>query len=134
AEKIMIGPAGASDTGSALGKASAVLVASILYITLAESMLDAWFSGSPLRWWVSLVVLVYSGVTVLLWKLIGYWAKAALSTMVLLALAALSTWRLGSAGAPGGLSALHLSASTLATVGVLGALGLSGSLLAGMPF
>src|SRR5205814_4698497 len=74
------------------------------------------------------------GATVLLWKVVGYWVKAALSIIVLLALAALSAWHLGSVGAPGGLLVLGQSTSTLATLGLLGAQGLSGYLIAGMPF
>lgn len=119
---------------SALNRIPAFLAAFILYAILAEGVIEAWLSGSSLRWVMTLTVLAYLGATVFLWKYGDYWVKAALSTLVLLGITGLSAWRLGSLEAPGGLTIVHLSASILATLCVIGALVASALLVAGVPF
>ena len=119
---------------SALSRVLAFLAAVLLYAILAEGVIEAWFSASPLRWLMSLTLLVYFGATVFLWKYADYSAKAALSTLMLLDLTGLSAWRLGSVEALGGLTIVHLSTSTLATLCVIGASAASALLVTGIPF
>ncbi len=93
-----------------------------LYALLLESVVEGFVLGSEIRWIALGVVGLYAVASYGLWNRVGPRAKAVASSAVLLALAAASAWRLGSAAASGGYSVATLSGSRLAELLSAGAL------------
>ncbi len=91
-------------------------------------------SRSPIRWPLSAVLITYAGFTALLWRRIGYPAKARISVLVLLSLIALSAWWLGSVDASGGVAVMSLSAPRLAGLALVAGFGLAAWMLASIPW
>ncbi len=129
----MAAPADHGSTGSALHRVGWAIAAFLLYAILAEMLIEALRSGSPLRLWVSIILLCYAGSSVLSWKRTSYEAKAGFSALVLLILLGLSAWRLGSVSAVGGITAFRLSTSALATLTIVASLSMATHLLATLP-
>ncbi len=127
-------PAESPSAGSALARVSAAIAAYLLYAILTLTLVETWVMGSALRWLVTVAGLTYAACTYLVWKRIGDASKAWLSTLLLLLLLVLSAWRLGSAGADGGLTVLRVPAATLATLVVVAAMVMATYLLSTVRF
>jgi hypothetical protein len=93
-----------------------------LYALLLESVVEGFVFGSEVRWIALGVVGLYAVASYGLWNRVGPRAKAVAGAAVLLALAAVSAWRLDSAAASGGYSVATLSGSKLAELLSAGAL------------
>lgn len=123
-----------TDADTALTRIAAFIAAIGLYLVLAVAVGGTWISGSPIRWPITGLVIVYAVVTGRLWRQIGYPLKAGISALVLLSAMALSAWWLGSVDAPGGFALMNLGAHTLAGAALVTGLGLAAGLLAGIPW
>ena len=96
----------------------AIALALLLYALLADAAVETFASGSPVRWWVAGIIVVYAAASVVLWKRVpGIWDRfgwrdrAAASFFVLLGLLAFTAWR------PGGLVAgVKLAAQSTSTI------------------
>ena len=79
--------------------AGAVALAILLYALLADAAIETLAGGSPVRWWVGAIVMVYGAASVVLWRLmprlwnrLGWRGRAAASFFVLLGLLAFTAW------------------------------------------
>ncbi len=104
-----------------------------LYAIVIAVVIQAWVSGSLIRWPAALILVGYGGLTAFLWTRVSFSFKAGLSGIVLLALMVLSAWQVGSAGALGGLTVPGVSRSALAMFVTAAALAVATYLLATVP-
>ncbi len=79
--------------GSPGWRIGAPVLGVLLYILLADAAVETFLSGSPLRWIVAGTVAVYLALSVILWRRLGWAAKAAASLLVLLGVLAVTAWR-----------------------------------------
>ncbi|HXW75897.1 MAG TPA: hypothetical protein VEJ20_00650 [Candidatus Eremiobacteraceae bacterium] len=84
----------------------------ILYIALLDAAIETFVAGSPIRWVVAGVVIVYAAITVLTWKREAIGSKTLSSVIVLALLTAYSGWSTGSLAA-GGLVLAQQSAAVI---------------------
>ncbi|MGH7381038.1 MAG: discoidin domain-containing protein [Candidatus Methylomirabilales bacterium] len=68
------------------------LLAALLYLLLVDAAVAAFFSASPVRWWVVGGLAAYLGTSALLWRRAGSAIIATASCFVLLGLVALLAW------------------------------------------
>ncbi len=69
-----------------------VVLAIVLYLLLLDAAIETFLNDSPLKWWVVGIAGVYAVLSTLLWRRIGWPAKAALSLFVLLGLFVFTAW------------------------------------------
>lgn len=112
----------------------ALSLALILYILLAVAAIQTFIGGSPVRWWVAAIVLVYlAGSAALWWRGHSIWrrsqwkTKAAVSFVLLLGLLALTAWLPD--GLTHGLTLLTLSSSRLLSLATAAAIVVAGVIL-----
>ncbi len=67
-------------------------LAILLYLVLVDAALDTFLSGSPVRWSIGGSVAGYIGLSVLLWRRLGWAAKAEISLFVAFGLLAITAW------------------------------------------
>jgi hypothetical protein len=110
-----------------------VVLAIILYLTIADAAVESFFRGSPLRWYIAGAAILYLGCCAALWRLKPMlwsrwsWAnQAATSFLVLLALLTATAWLPGGLekglslfGQPTSIVLSVLSAVVVAICGIL---------------
>lgn len=115
----------------ALGPTSLAIV---LYLLLADAMIETFLSRSPARWWVVVIVVVYLGGTAVfwwrrdqLWQRFGWATKATTSAFFLLGLVTVTAWLPD--GLTHGVTFFGLSTSTVLSLMTALAVAFSGSIL-----
>ena len=97
------------------------IVAVLAYTAVLESAFETFAQGSPVRWWIVGIVVAYAGVTALSWRRASWRTRAATSSLVLIAMLAVTAWLPG--GLENGLRLLGLSTSTLLSLAVASGVG-----------
>lgn len=64
----------------------------LLYLVLIDAAVETFLSGSTLKWIVGGAVAAYIGLSILLWRRLGWAAKTITSFLVLLGLLAVTAW------------------------------------------
>jgi len=64
----------------------------LLYLALIDAAVETFLSGSTAKWIVGGAVVAYVGVSVALWRRLGWTAKAIVSFLMMLALIAVTVW------------------------------------------
>lgn len=77
---------------SSLRRMAVPAAAVLLYLFLLDAAVETMLSGSPGRWVVGLVVLVYLGGTVIFWRRLNWNVRLTSALALALLLAALSVW------------------------------------------
>lgn len=85
----------------------------VLYVILLDVAIETAIAGSPIRWIVVGIVVAYALVTALLWRRLGAMPKILASLVVLEAITAYSSWKLGSLGADGGIVVARQTAAVV---------------------
>lgn len=106
-------------------------LAILLYVVLVDAAIETVLGGSPVRWWVLLVVLAYLVASIAIWRLrpslwirLGWGRRAIVSFFILLGLLVLTAWLPG--GIPDGLRLLGQPSSRLLAAITATAVALSG--------
>src|SRR5438445_13344454 len=109
-------------------------LAIVLYLLLTDVAVETIISGSPVRWWIAVIVATYGIATAVSWsrghpisQRLDWKSRATISLFVLLGLVAFSVWLPG--GLANGVRLLGQSTTTILIITSVMAVAISGMLL-----